>query len=331
MKSIAFFNNKGGVGKTTLVYHVAYMMSELGYKVIVADLDPQANLSSMFLSESLLYQKIKNEKSITKGIKPLLKGLGDIDKVHVEKINNNIGLIIGDLDLSVFEDELSKSWGECIDKKEPAFRKISSFYRILNNAAKETRANFILIDMGPNLGAMNRAALISTDFVVFPVGADLFSVQGISNVGRAMKEWREGWKERLNKNPEPALSLPEGKMRPIGYIVSQHGIKERKPVKSYLQWAQRIPSVYRTAILEKGMGTPVQIEGDENCLSLLKHYRSLIPMSMEVNKPIFGLRPADGAIGAHLQAVRQSYDDFKNLTEKIIKKVNEPMLKSVTL
>jgi len=51
MKTIAFFNNKGGVGKTTLVYHIAWMMSELGHNVLAADLDPQANLSSMFLSE----------------------------------------------------------------------------------------------------------------------------------------------------------------------------------------------------------------------------------------------------------------------------------------
>ena len=45
MKTIAFFNNKGGVGKTTLVYHLAWMYAELGYSVVAADLDPQANLS----------------------------------------------------------------------------------------------------------------------------------------------------------------------------------------------------------------------------------------------------------------------------------------------
>ena len=48
------FVNKGGVGKTTLVYHIAWMMKELGKKVLAADLDPQANLSSMFLDEERL-------------------------------------------------------------------------------------------------------------------------------------------------------------------------------------------------------------------------------------------------------------------------------------
>ena len=54
MKTIVFFNNKGSVGKTTLVYHIAWMMKELGQNVLAADLDPQANLSSMFLDEERL-------------------------------------------------------------------------------------------------------------------------------------------------------------------------------------------------------------------------------------------------------------------------------------
>ncbi len=50
MKSIIFFNNKrGGVGKTTTVYHVAWMLSELGIKTIAIDLDPQSNLTFMFM------------------------------------------------------------------------------------------------------------------------------------------------------------------------------------------------------------------------------------------------------------------------------------------
>ena len=54
MNTIAFFNNKGGVGKTSLVYHLAWMYAELGLSVIAADLDPQANLTSMFIDEDQL-------------------------------------------------------------------------------------------------------------------------------------------------------------------------------------------------------------------------------------------------------------------------------------
>jgi chromosome partitioning protein len=51
---IAFFNNKGGVDKTSLVYHLAWMFSDLGWRVLAADLDPQANLTAAFLDEDQL-------------------------------------------------------------------------------------------------------------------------------------------------------------------------------------------------------------------------------------------------------------------------------------
>jgi len=54
VKTLALFNNKGGVGKTTLLYHLAWMFSELGARVVALDLDPQSNLTSSFLSEDRL-------------------------------------------------------------------------------------------------------------------------------------------------------------------------------------------------------------------------------------------------------------------------------------
>lgn len=320
MKSIAFFNNKGGVGKTTLIYHIAYMMTELNYTVVAVDLDPQANLSSMFLQESTLYDRIEANKSITEALKPLIKGIGDLNDPYLEPINSRLHLLIGNLDLSDFEDRLSDSWTKCLNKDEPAFRFISSFYRIIKKAVAQTDADFVLIDVGPNLGAINRAALIAADNVVIPVSADLFSVQGIRNVGKRLNEWREEWSERLKKNPEPTLSLPKGTMQPIGYVISQHGVKESRPVRAYSNWVNRIPYNYNKSILNIDIDEETSPLNDENCLGLLKHYRSLIAMSMEVSKPIFLLKSADGAIGSHNEAVQKAFTDFKELTEKIIQK-----------
>ena len=54
MITIAFFNNKGGVGNTSLVYHLAWMYADLGISTVAVDIDPQANLSTMFLEEERL-------------------------------------------------------------------------------------------------------------------------------------------------------------------------------------------------------------------------------------------------------------------------------------
>ena len=74
MKTITFFNNKGGVGKTTTVYHVAWMLSEMGIRSIVIDLDPQSNLTSMFLSADRLEAVYEAEEpsTVLKAIEPVI-------------------------------------------------------------------------------------------------------------------------------------------------------------------------------------------------------------------------------------------------------------------
>ncbi len=326
MKTIIFFNNKGGVGKTTLVYHFTWMLAELGYKCLAVDLDPQANLTSMFLSDEELesiYSEESNRKTLLSGIKPLDRGIGDIASVKIHKIASNIGLLAGDLELSLFEDKLSSNWSKCIDGDEAAFRIISSFHRIIRNQAKRFEADYCVIDVGPNFGALNRATLISADYVVVPMAADLFSLQGLRNLGDRLSSWKAEWSDRYSRNKASDISLPNGLIKPLGYVVMQHGIKESRPVKSYLKWANRIPAVFEEYVLKTGITSGQRVENDENCLALLKHYHSLIPMAMEVRKPIFLLKPADGAIGAHFQAVLRAYQDFKSLTESILIKINE--------
>lgn len=324
MKKIIFFNNKGGVGKTTLVYHFTYMLAELGYTCLAVDLDPQANLSSMFLSDDELeriYQQDTNRETIVTGIKPLDRGLGDIAPVKVHQITDKIGLLAGDLDLSLFEDKLSSNWSKCIDGDEAAFRIVSSFSRIIENEAKSFGADYCAIDVGPNFGALNRATLIAADFVVVPMAADLFSLQGLRNLGARLKIWKTEWRDRASRNRAVDISLPKGDIKPLGYVVMQYGIKESRPVKSYLKWANRIPAVFNEYVLSNPAGAAQMVEMDNNCLALLKHYHSLVPMAMEVKKPIFQLKPADGAIGAHYQAVSSAYADFKCLTEKILERI----------
>ncbi len=325
MKTIIFFNNKGGVGKTTLVYHFTYMIAELGHRCLAVDLDPQANLTSMFLPDDELeriYSQDTDRETLISGIKPLDRGIGDIAKVKIHEVSQNIGLLAGDLDISLFEDKLSSNWSKCIDGDEAAFRIVSAFHRIIHNEGEAFGAEFCIIDVGPNFGALNRSTLISADYVVVPMAADLFSLQGLRNLGNRLNIWKSEWADRITRNRAHDLLLPNNEIRPIGYVVMQHGIKEKRPVQSYLKWANRIPSVFKECVLRIAPILNERVEDDSNCLSLLKHYHSLIPMAMEVRKPIFLLKPADGAIGAHYQAVLKAYADFKILSERILERTN---------
>ena len=351
MKTIAFFNNKGGVGKTSLVYHLAWMYAELGLSVIAADLDPQANLTTMFLDEDgldSLWPEGLPGRTILGPLLPLLEGEGGIADPQIEDVGG-VGLLAGDLSLSGFEDELSQQWPYCLEGKTRAFRVIGAFNQILSRAAQMREADIVLIDVGPNLGAINRAALIAADYVAIPLAPDLFSLKGLQNLGPRLREWRSGWKERLKKRPT-GLDLPQGRMDPLGYIVMQHATRLDRPVQAYAKWIERIPGVYRKSVLGEAIPQTTDtlvfdpnkptglaeikrpfaavfepIAQDPHCLSTLKHYRSLMPLAQEARKPMFFLKSADGAFGGHAKAVQDCFQDFRALALEVAKRAGVPL------
>ena len=320
MTTVAFFNNKGGVGKTSVVYHLAWMYADIGVTVVAADLDPQANLTSMFLDEYEMEDLLTPDPprdTIHGALVPLLRGTGDIGPPAVQAPAPALALVPGDLALSQAEDQFSSQWPLCLDKDERAFRVITALGRALKRAEEEAEADLVLVDVGPNLGAINRTALIAADFVVVPLAPDLFSLQGLRNLGPTLREWRRAWEQRRGYASEipglDGLDMPGGRMKPIGYVVLQHAVRLDRPVKAYARWMDEIPGEYRQSVLGKASPGNRSTHDDKHCLGMLKHYRSLMPYAQEARKPMFKLAPADGAIGGHMNAVRDCYDDFRDL------------------
>ncbi|MCP4693530.1 MAG: AAA family ATPase [Desulfobacterales bacterium] len=326
MKIIAFFNIKGGVGQTTLVYHIAWMMAELGHGVLAADLDPQANLTSMFLEDGRLEEIWSEEgdhQSILSCIDSARRGIGDIAPTPTKKILENLHLIPGDLGLSRFEDKLSDGWARCLDEDLSSFRAITAFYRAICTTAEKIGSEIVLIDVGPNLGAITRSALLAADHVVTPLAPDLYSLQGLQNVGPTLEEWRRGWKQRLEQKPvSPDIPLPAGGMPPAGYIIIQPVKRMNRPAWTYQKWMERIPVVYDKAILSRPRTAASAQAPDAERIGLIRHYRGLMLPAREARKPIFLLKPAEGAIGAHSQAVWKCYMEFKRLTETILQRTS---------
>lgn len=321
MISIAFFNNKGGVGKTSLVYHTAWMFAELGHRVLAVDLDPQSNLSIMALDEErleTLWPDNEHPDTLHGAVAPLFGGTGDIRQAHIEALSDKLGLLVGDLALSRIEDDLSTEWPRCLEGRERAFRVTTAFWRVIREAAQRHSANLVLIDVGPNLGAINRAALVASSHVVVPVAPDLFSLQGLKNLGPTLRQWRRTWQQALSRASATLGEMPQGQMAPVGYVLMQHAERLGRPTKAYAKWQTRLPGGYRESVLgEQGTAaTP-----DVNQIQRIKHYRSLMPMAMEARKPMFDLTSADGAIGAHQTNVQQCREDFERLCREIAHRV----------
>jgi len=236
-----------------------------------------------------------------------------------------IALIPGDLRLGQFEDRLGQAWNESVADvamtATSGFRVMSAFRTVIDDVGQKFGADIGLIDVGPNLGAMNRAALLGADYLVVPLAADMFSLQGLRNLGPTLRNWRKGWCKRLENEVRPqGLKVPSGEMKPLGYVLLNPSVRENRPVKAYKRWADRIPAEYAEHVLsESSHRNP--IDSDPNCIGMIKHYKSLMPLALERRKPMFLLTQADGAIGGHATAVRSCYADFERVTKEILNRL----------
>ncbi len=326
MIRIAFFGNNASLGKTSLVYHLAHMLVDLGHEVLLLDLDPQSNLTAMCFDEDRLLtlwwpDEDVHSQTILGSLRPLIHGLGDIKTPHIETLRDGLSIIPGDLGLSTFEDQLADAWPHALAGNEDAFRILSAFHRLAGDDAHSKKV--VLIDVGPSLGALNRAALLAADYVVTPLAPDLYSIQGLRYLGPTLNAWRKNWQDRQERSPDPELLLPSGAMQPLGYVVMQVGMRLCQPLKTYLTWVDLIPDEYVQAMF-KGAAPPPSGLGDPTApwqLGLMRDYQVLMPLAYDARKPMFHLKPGDGAIGANMGAVLRCREEFALLARRILAEI----------
>jgi cellulose biosynthesis protein BcsQ len=236
------------------------MLAELGKRIIAIDLDPQANLTAAFLNEDKLeslWETSNGPTTIYRAVQPLTE-VGDLQEPSLISIAAGLHMVPGNVALAGFEETLSSVWPESMGDNNlyRPFRILTAFWQVAQLAAERVRADLILADVGPNLGAINRSVLIGSDHVVIPLGADLFSLQGLKNLGPTLRSWRNLWRKRLENWTTSSFALPQGRMIPAGYIVQQHSVRLSRPVKAYDRWVNRMPGFIIRAFWAKRTGRP---------------------------------------------------------------------------
>ncbi len=323
--TIAFLQSMGGVGKTSLVYHLAWMYADLGHSVLAVDLDPQASLTAAMVDPERL-QVLWNEDNdgaLHRAISQRMSGADELVDPHRERIGDKLELLVGDPGLSMLGDALADHWARARNSDQQAFFALTALHHCIQAAAHNAGAEVVLIDLGPTLGALNRAALVASQHIVVPVAPDLFSLQGLKLLGPRVRQWQEEWRERRSRNSSAARTLTSDVMRPAGYVVLQHSVRLDRPTRAGDLWMSQIPEAYANHVL--GTATAAKHPSDDPlCLGLLKWYGSLMPMAQEARKPIFHLKPADGALGAHASAARAARDDYKRVAERIAQATWQP-------
>ena len=334
MHSIAMFNNKGGVGKTTLVCNLAaFLATKEKKKVLVVDCDPQCNASQLIMGEeyaSDFYWNLdSNRPSITtirEVLQPIEDGDSDIDtsiKPILSSTNRfNVDLIPGHPSFSIVEDRLGAAWHDLLAGDIGGLRKNNWNTELCSFLS--TKYDFIFYDLGPSLSSINRTVLIGCDFFMTPIGADIFSILGIKNISKWILHWSDLYKNSIklaNKRASERLDKynivksPKVLSGYLGYTLQQYITKtkggERRPTKAYENILEAVPSVINEYLGQ--FFAPNILNINYARLGELPHLYSLIPLAQSVAAPILDLKSTDGLVGFQYR----QRDDYETMISSI--------------
>lgn len=330
MKSIVVFNNKGGVGKTTLLCNMAaYLAQRKQKRVLVIDADPQCNASIYLFGEDFVISKFSEPATTTvyKVLQPVRRGKGYIENQNIPIFRSGgfgVDVILGDTQMSIIEDFLSKEWLDSING-DPRALKSTFVMKDLLFKLKDSY-DYIFFDVGPSLGALNRVILFASDYFVMPMSSDVFSVKAIDNISITLKDWREELEEGLNKYQRKegeSFTIDDEECRIdisfLGYVHQQYTAKmqnnERRPVRAYDRIIKQMPQRINSKFSEF---FPAGFDTDRLKIGEIPNFNSLIPLSQLANKPIFGLVGKDGVVGAHFSKVKE----YEEVISEVINNVS---------
>ncbi len=327
MKILSIFNNKGGVGKTTYLYHVAHLIARHGKKVLMVDCDSQCNLTAYSMYDNQIeHAWNENGNSIFRVLELVYLRIGKIRSRSPTKLDNhpeNISIVPGDLLLSDFEDILGESWNGAKGGSEPHLITQSAIYRYIKWAGNKINADLIMVDLGPNLGALNRVVLGASDYFIVPIAPDLFSIRGTENLGSRLVTWHREWQQCNDARNGNGIDIPSGNPIFIGYVVQQHNqrINTVGMTQGWQIFGNRLEQAVRENIIDKLLPSNQILEWEDNSfnLGLIPNLHSLIPYSLEARKPVFDCTAADGLRGAHISRARDSVIYFENIVDKIMR------------
>lgn len=209
-KIISIFNNKGGVGKSTICWNLANSLGLKGKRVLLIDFDPQCNLSIAILGESRFLSILRKNspygETIRSFLQRFLQGTGG-EEIFVhegEHTDKKVNLIAGDFWLNVYADSLNVGNDLLMGS---GLARYVVLRRIVEAAEKKTGISYdyVLVDLPPSFGALVRAAFYASDYYIVPCTSDNFSVYCVGLIGQMVpsfvRDWESGLKRFKDSNP----------------------------------------------------------------------------------------------------------------------------------
>lgn len=336
-KVISFFNNKGGVGKTTTSTNIAAALAQkFGKKVLYLDLDPQCNSTLLILGEEKItncYWFQPNEtKTILDVVRPMLVDEPSIafqeDFIYTGGNRFGVDMIMGHPKLSAIEDRLGEAWVKVTGGEIGALRKTNWCNALMVHL--RDRYDYILIDLGPSLGSLNRSALIGSDYFVTPMSIDIFSIIGLRNISDWLTDWIARYERGISNliENEHRDFIAEYSLRetvPIkhgcvgytsqSYLTRKNKDGERRPTQAFDNILSQFDTEFSTNL---GPFLPPTLNVSQVVLGEIPNMFSLAPLSQKNSAPIRDLKAGDGIFGAHYSQARVYSELFDKIAEKLV-------------
>jgi cellulose biosynthesis protein BcsQ len=329
MISVGFFNNKGGVGKTTLLCNLAASLAlNKGKRVLVVDADPQCNASAYLLPQNELDVILLNGKhnSIDSFYETVRRGQGypketpDIFK----SARFGVDLIVGDPKLSIREDLLATDWASTRNGDPRGFQ---TTYAIKELLSRLVDYDLILVDMGPSLGALNRSTLLAVDYFVMPLSVDIFSLMAVSNILGSFSNWKTALSGAIERHKaEEGCSFQiQGNdvgwnLKFAGFVMQQYTAKKKEGARQAVEAFETIIKQQNQELIslcEFFSVDPAAVDlGEVPTLS------SVVPLSQQAHAPIFDLGAKDGIVGSGYNRVAEAGQFYHAIAEAFLGRVS---------
>ena len=332
--AVAFFNNKGGVGKTTLACNYAAYEAGNDKSVLILDLDPQCNSTQLVLDDdqwSDIYEdRDRSERKTVMGLlRNIRAGNSDLETDALDSIvpaaRFGVDILPGHPSMSIFEDILSEAWGQ-FRAGLPAGARRTIWLRSLRDEVMDDY-DVIVVDVSPSLGAINRSALVGSDSFVTPMAPDLFSLYALDNITTWFQRWlgeydvgranaadqlrAVGYNDAL---PDP-LPIQHGF---IGYTVQQYVSRasggQIRQIEAYDQHRREIPA------RANGLTELSRLSGDP-ALGTVPNMFSMIPLAQGCHAPIADLGRDDGLRGAQFSQQERYAEQLEEIFGEISDRV----------
>ena len=322
MKIISVFNNKGGVGKTTLTYHLACALAEMGKKILLIDFDPQCNLTIYGVNTEALHNIWEQEdrfiddfnanrikfsesefglfnnspRTIHYLLKPTEDGTRDLDVLPPPiNIDTNLDLIPGRLTLHMYENRIAERWSGLYRQDPLSIRTVTQIRAIATQYASERLYDFVIVDTSPSLGALNKVIISTVDGFLVPCLPDMFSLYGIRNIGKSLLEWNNDFNIIYSLISREKRSIfPEKFVRFLGFTIYNAkkytaGDRPWNLAQAAYNYAQKIPDTVKNFIVPEVRQhlTDKMIDDPIGGEAVMHSHNTLTSMAQKYRTPIW--------------------------------------------